>query len=118
MKIKPPFNVTKIGELAAVESLKDKNFINKSIKHNKKWAQILKTIFEKFKIDTNKITANFLFLGFDKCKISAKFFKKKLEEKGIIVRSLEIYGIKNKLRVTIGNSKENKFLINTLKSIF
>ena len=118
MKIKPPFNVTKIGELAAVESLKDKNFINNSIKHNKKWAQILKTNFEKFKITTNKITANFLFLSFDKCKISAKFFKKKLEEKGIIVRSLEVYGIKNKLRVTIGNSKENKFLIKTTKSIF
>ena len=81
MKIKPPFNVTKIGELAAVESLKDKNFINKSIKHNKKWAQILKTNFEKFKINTNKITANFLFLSFDKCKVSAKFFKKNLKKK-------------------------------------
>tara|TARA_A100001035_G_scaffold248837_1_gene219163 strand:+ start:52 stop:1125 length:1074 start_codon:yes stop_codon:yes gene_type:complete len=118
MKIKPPFNVTKIGELAALESLKDKNFINKSIKHNKKWAEILKTNFEKFNINTNTVTANFLFLSFDKCRFSSEFFKKKLEEKGIIVRSLEVYGIKNKLRVTIGNSKENKFLIKTLKSIF
>jgi len=118
MKIKPPFNVTKIGELAALESLKDNNFINKSIKHNKKWAEIIKTNFEKFNINTNTVTANFLFLNFDKCKVSSKFFKKKLEEKGIIVRSLEVYGIKNKLRVTIGNSKENKFLIKTLKSIF
>ncbi len=118
MKIKPPFNVSKIGELSALESLKDKNFIDKSIKHNKKWAKILKTNFEKFNISTNSITANFLFLNFNKCKISSGFFKKKLEEKGIIVRSLEAYGIKNKLRVTIGNSKENIFLIKTLKSIF
>tara|TARA_A100000164_G_scaffold67692_1_gene56382 strand:+ start:259 stop:1341 length:1083 start_codon:yes stop_codon:yes gene_type:complete len=118
MKIKPPFNVSKIGEVSALESLKDKNFINKSIKHNKKWAKTLKTNFEKFNINTNSITANFLFLNFDKCKISSRLFKKKLEEKGIIVRSLEVYGIKNKLRVTIGNSKENIFLIKTLKSIF
>ena len=118
IKIKPPFNVTRIGELAALESLKDKNFISKSVKHNKKWAEILKTNFEKFNINTNSVTANFLFLNFDKCRVNSNFFKKKLEEKGIIVRSLEVYGIKNRLRVTIGNSKENKFLIKTLKSIF
>ena len=118
MKIKPPFNVTKIGELSAIESLKDKKFIDKSIKHNKKWADIIKANFENFNINTNEVSANFLLLNFDKSKISAKKFKNKLEEKGIIVRSLEVYGIKNKLRVTIGNSKENKFLIKTLKSIF
>ena len=118
MKIKPPFNVTKIGELSALESLKDKKFIAKSIKHNKKWAEILKSNFEKYKINTNSVSANFLLLNFDKSKISSKNFKKKLEEKGIIVRSLEVYGIKNKLRVTIGNTKENIFLVKTLKSIF
>tara|TARA_B100001057_G_scaffold408552_1_gene422862 strand:+ start:14 stop:1087 length:1074 start_codon:yes stop_codon:yes gene_type:complete len=118
MKIKPPFNVTKIGELSALESLKDKKFISKSIKHNKKWAEILKSKFEKFNINTNEVSANFLLLNFDRCKISAQKFKKKLERKGIIVRSLEIYGIKNRLRVTIGNSKENNFLIKNLKSMF
>ena len=118
MRIKPPFNVTKVGELSALEALKDKKFIEKSIKHNKKWAEILKSNFENFNINTNTVSANFLLLNFDKCKISAGKFKKKLEEKGIIVRSLEVYDIKNKLRVTIGNSKENKFLIKTLKSIF
>ena len=118
MKIKPPFNVTKIGELSALESLKDKKFIAKSIKHNKKWAEILKSKFEKLNINTNEVSANFLLLNFDRCKISAQKFKKKLEEKGIIIRSLEAYGIKNKLRLTIGNSKENNFLIRILKSIF
>jgi histidinol-phosphate aminotransferase len=118
MNIKPPFNITKIGEISAIESLKDKIFISKSIKHNKKWAEKLKRNLEKNNINTNKVSANFLLLNFDKCKISAQKFKKKLEEKGIIVRSLEVYGIKNKLRVTIGNSKENNFFLKTLKSIF
>ena len=83
-----------------------------------KWAEKLKRNLEKNNINTNKVSANFLLLNFDKCKISAQKFKKKLEEKGIIVRSLEVYGIKNKLRVTIGNSKENNFFLKTLKSIF
>tara|TARA_B100000575_G_scaffold289466_1_gene291290 strand:- start:490 stop:1563 length:1074 start_codon:yes stop_codon:yes gene_type:complete len=118
MKIKPPFNITKIGEMSAIESLRDKKFISKSIKHNKEWAEILKRNLEKFNINTNKVSANFLLLHFDKCKISAQKFKKKLEEKSIIVRSLEAYGIKNKLRVTIGNRKENYFFLKTLRSIF
>ena len=118
MKIKPPFNVTKIGEISAVESLKDIKFLKKSIKHNLIWAKKLKSIFEKFNISTNDISANFLFLNFDKCKFSAKYIKNKLEQKGIIVRSLEIYKIKNKLRITIGNAKENKLLIKALNSIF
>ena len=59
-----------------------------------------------------------MLLHFNKCKISAQKFKKKLEEKGIIVRSLEVYDIKNKLRLTIGNSKENNFFLKTLNSIF
>ena len=42
MKIKPPFNVTKIGEMSAVESLKDIKFVKKSIKHNLFWAKNLK----------------------------------------------------------------------------
>ena len=49
---------------------------------------------------------------------SAKYIKDKLEHKGIIVRSLEIYKIKNKLRITIGNTKENTLLIKALNSIF
>ena len=118
MNIKPPFNITKIGELSAIEALRDKIFISKSIKHNKKWGEKLKRNLEKNNINTNKVSANFLLLNFDKCKISALKFKKKLEEKGIIVRSLEVYGMKNKLRVTIGNSKENNFFLKTVKSIF
>ena len=41
-KIKPPFNVNKIAQVCAIESLKDKSFIKKSIKHNLDWAKKIK----------------------------------------------------------------------------
>ena len=118
MRIKPPFNVTNVGEFSAVESLKDKVFIKKSVKHNLNWANKLKKILKNYNISTNEVTANFLFLNFDKCKLTSSYVKKKLEQKGIIVRSLEIYKIKNKLRITIGNTKENVLLIKAFKTIF
>ena len=41
--IKPPFNVNGLAQLAASESLKDKKFINKSIKQNMFYAKKIKT---------------------------------------------------------------------------
>ena len=106
-KIKPPFNVNKVAQLAAIEALKDNNFIRKSIKHNLFYAKKIKLFLEKYRIYSNEVTANFLFLDFSKTKIKAKELYKKLKDRGIILRLVEEgYGIKNKLRLTIGSKKE------------
>ena len=116
--IKPPFNVNVIAQLAAVESLNDIKFIKKSIKHNSIWCKKIRVILNKFKIQTNETTTNFLFLDFNKCKHSAKFVQKRLEKDGIIVRSMESYNIKNSLRLTIGSGPDNNRLIKSLNKIF
>ena len=116
--IKPPFNVNKIAQLAAIESLKDKKFINKSIKHNLTWSNKIKKDLEKFGISSNKISANFLLLNFNKCKLSSKSIEKKLISNGILLRETKTYGIKNSLRMTIGNNSENKAFLNTMNKIF
>jgi len=117
-KIKPPFNVNKIAQLCAIEALKDKEFIKKSIKHNIIWCTKIKKELEKYNISTNKIGPNFFLLNFNKSKISSKKVEKKLEDSGIILREMMSYGIKNCLRLTIGNKKENLLFINKMKSIF
>jgi len=43
---------------------------------------------------------------------------KKLLNDGIIVRSMEEYKIKNCLRLSVGNSLENKYLLKVVKKIF
>jgi len=117
--IKPPFNVNHLAQTAAIEALKDKNFISKSVKHNIIEANKVKNILEKLNIFSNEVTANFLLLNFDKCKFSARHVFNKLQSKGIILRSTDNgYNIKNKLRLTIGSKKENIKFISTIKSIF
>ncbi len=116
-RIKPPFNVNKIAQLSAIVSLKDKKFIDKSIKHNLYWTKKLQNFFDSKKIKTNERSANFFLMDFDKCNISANYVYKKLEKKGIILRKMDNYNMKNKLRVTIGSSKENQKLINNLKNL-
>ena len=116
-KIKPPFNVNKIAQLSAIESLKDYKFVNKSVKHNLNWSIKIKKFLENKKINTNKIAANFFLLDFDKCKRSAKYVQKKLEKKGIILRSMESYKMKNKLRMSIGSSSQNRKFIKEISNI-
>ena len=116
--IKPPFNVNMAAQLAAVAALNDKSFINKSVKHNLIWANKIKKFLNKLNIITNEVTANFLLLNFSKCKYSANYIKKKLENNGIILRSMQTYKINNALRLTIGSNSANNKLIRILNKIF
>jgi len=117
--IKPPFNVNQLAQIAATESLKDKNFVNQSVKHNIVEANKVKNILEKLNIFSNEITANFLLLNFDKSRFSANYVFNKLQSKGIILRSTENgYSIKNKLRLTIGSKKENAIFVKAIRVIF
>jgi histidinol-phosphate aminotransferase len=118
-RIKPPFNVNQTAQSVATEALKDKKFVKRSIKHNLIWANKIKNFLNELNIFTNQVSANFFLLNFDKSKFSAKYVFRKLELKGIILRSTEEgYNIKNKLRLTIGSSKENIRFINVMKNIF
>ena len=117
-KIKPPFNVNKIAQECAVESLKDKSFIKKSVKHNFDWAKKIQKEMKSYNIQTNEIGPNFFLLDFKSCKLTASFVERNLEKSGIILREMNSYGIKNCLRLTIGNAKENILLIKQMKKIF
>ena len=116
--IKPPFNVNEVAQLCAIEALKDNKFISKSVKHNLYWSKKIKKSLEEFDIYSNKISANFLLLNFNHCKLSAISIEKKLERQGIILREMDTYGIDNHLRLTIGNSVENKLFLKEIKKIF
>ena len=116
--IKPPFNVNKIAQLCAIESLKDSKFITKSVKHNLFWSNKIKNSLERFNIFCNKVSANFLLLNFGKCKLTANNIEKKLLKKGLILRETKTYGIKNCLRLTIGNNSENKLFLKSINRIF
>ena len=117
-KIKPPFNVNYFAELCATKAILDKGFVRKSVRHNLFWGNKIKKIFENYKIYSNEVNTNFLLLNFDKSKISSKLFFEKLVKNGILVRGMKEYNIKNSLRLSIGNSNENKYLLKVTRKIF
>ena len=116
-KIKPPFNVSRPALFAASVALKDTSWLNKEIKHIQKWSKKFYDLFRELNIHTNRTSVNFLLINFDKINKNSKEVFFALAKKGILLRQMDVYSIKNSLRVTIGNNKENLKLISELKKI-
>ena len=117
-KIKPPFNVNRPALFAAAAAIRDTVWLKKEVNHISKWNKILFKKFKEMKIATNESKTNFLLLNFDRVNISSKKVFQKLGNAGILVRAMNVYGIKNSLRITIGKSKENKKLMSIFRKIF
>ena len=116
-KVKPPFNVSRPALFAASAAIKDSAWLNKEVKHVNKWNKKMFNEFKRLKIETNKSYSNFLLVNFDRVKINSSKVFKLLAKTGILVRKMDVYGIKNSLRITIGKSNENRKLISKLRKI-
>ena len=117
-EIKPPFNVSRPALFAATQAIQDTNWLNKAINHNNYWSEKIFDVIDEIGIATNKTKANFFLLNFDIVSKSSSQVFNKLANSGILVRQMDVYNIKNSLRVTIGNNYENKKFITTLRKIF
>ena len=117
-EIKPPFNVSRPALFAATQAVLDTKWLNKAIQHNNFWAEKIFSVIDEIGISTNRTNVNFFLLNFDFVNKSASQVFNKLANSGILVRQMDVYNIKNSLRVTIGNTKENKKFISVLRKIF
>ena len=115
--VKPPFNINRAALFAAAESIRDISWLKKEIKHVNKWAKIFYNNFNNLGIETNFSYGNFLLVNFNKIRGNSKKIFLKLAKSGILVRKMDVYKIKNSLRITIGNNFENKKFIKVIKEI-
>ncbi|MCH9812939.1 MAG: histidinol-phosphate transaminase [Epsilonproteobacteria bacterium] len=104
-KMRPPFNITTLSLVAAIEAAKDEAFVEESIALHQEEigryeAFAKENGFEYIDSYTNFIT--YLFPDdMDSTKISDALFKE-----GVIIRNLASYGM-NAVRITIGTAKQN-----------
>ena len=113
-KIRAPFNITTLSLAAAIEALKDEDFVKDCIEKNfiemKRYEKYCQDNgFEYIPSYTNFITIllkNFI----------SKTVAQKLLEKGMIVRDLTGYGL-NAIRITIGTNKQNTKLFKLLDEV-
>jgi histidinol-phosphate aminotransferase len=104
-KLRAPFNITTLTLAAAIEALKDEEFVTSCIAKNfdemTRYEEYAKERgFEYIPSYTNFITIKF------GDKFVSKVVAQKLLERGVIVRDLTGYG-QNAIRITIGRNEQN-----------
>lgn len=113
-----PFTVTRPSQAATLAALDDKDFVSKSIKMVTEGKSYYYKELERLKFKFFKTDSNFIALNTYPKK--AKELSLKLLEKGIIVRECSTFGHGGEhiLRITIGEEKHNKRVIQALKELF
>jgi len=115
-RIRPPFNVNSLAQIAAIECLNDRQHIQKSIRIVEEGKKYLYNEFKKLGIEYIKSAANFILVRTTPYK--GKYIFIKLLEKGVIVRAMDEYNFPDFIRVSIGKPKENKKFISEFKKIY
>ena len=111
-QVREPFNVNMLAQFAATAALEDKKHVLRSQKLIKEGRQFLCDEFKKMKLFYVPSVTNFVLFN-----VGEKSFQiyNKLMRKGIIVREMSAWGLKNFLRVTVGTNKENRLFLKYLK---
>lgn len=114
-KIRAPFNITTLSLAAAIEALKDEEFVKDCITKNFEEMKRYEEYATKRGFEYIPSYTNFITIKFDK-KLSSKTIAQKLLEKGMIVRDLTSYN-QNAIRITIGTATQNRRLFELLDEV-
>ncbi len=113
-RVRGPFNTNTGAQVAAIAALEDQEFIEKSVQSNNQGKEYLYSAFEEMGLEYIPTHANFLMV---KINISSSEVFKALLKKGVIIRSADIYGMDDWIRVTIGTCEENEIFVKALKEV-
>ncbi|KAB3530345.1 histidinol-phosphate transaminase [Alkaliphilus serpentinus] len=109
-RIRGPFNVNALAQVAAMAALEDTDFLKKSYRVNKEGKEYLYNAFKEMGIKFAPSEANHIFL--DATKDSQLVFTE-LQRRGMIIRPM--YGTYT--RVSIGTMEQNKKFIELFKEV-
>jgi histidinol-phosphate aminotransferase len=111
-RVRQPFNVSNIAQVAAVAALADQDFVHGSRALNAQGMQALTTGFKRLGLSWIPSYANFVSF---KVPRAAEVFQHLLRQ-GVIVRPIAGYGMPEYLRVTVGTGAENARFLAALEA--
>ena len=110
-KVRQPFNTNHLAQVAAIEALKDQEFVEFCVQENEKGKEQLYEGLERRGIEFIPTYANFIMFKVD----NAREIYENLLKLGIIVRPA--FGFDNYLRVSIGRQDENEKFLKALDKL-
>jgi histidinol-phosphate aminotransferase len=114
-KLRAPFNITTLTLAAAIEALKDEEFVNTCIAKNFEEMKRYEEYASQKGFEYIPSYTNFITIKFGN-KFVSKEVAQKLLETGVIVRDLTGYG-QNAIRITIGTNDQNTKVFKQLDEV-
>jgi histidinol-phosphate aminotransferase len=112
-KVKLPFNVNRLGQVAALAALEDGEHVARSREMNERGKKRLYRVLEETGFDYVPTQANFILVNTGNC---ADLFDRLLRH-GVIVRAGEALGVPGHVRITVGDRDQNDRLERALRLI-
>ncbi len=113
-RVRQPFNVNHLAQVAARLALEDQAFVKKSVLMNEQGKQQLTQGFERLGLSFLPSHGNFIPV---EIKIPGKDVFQALLQNGIIVRPLAPYKLEHYFRMIIGTPKENEACLKALENV-
>ena len=113
-RVRNAFSVSALAEAAGLAAIRDEAHIRRSVENNAAGAAWLLDRFVELGLRAVPTSANFVYFEIDD---SADAFAQRMQNEGVIVRSLVPWGIPNGIRVTIGTPHQNEKFLAALKKI-
>ena len=111
-RVRQPFNINSVAQAAAIAALKDIDFCQGCRRENAIGREVLDSGLNAMGLETFGGSANFVLTKVG----NGNACFKALQSKGIIVRPLNIYGMPEYVRITIGTPQENTRLLKAMKT--
>src|SRR3974377_422989 len=112
-KLRTPFNVTNVGQPAALAALDDTEHVRRSVEMNRRERQRLNDELQKLGLSPVPSETNFLFIPMGP---QPKSLCDELLHEGVIVRPLGWMGFPEALRISVGSPSENTKLLGAMSS--
>lgn len=113
-RIRGPFNINSLAQKAAVTALESESHLEICHNLNQKEKEFLYQQFEKLGLDYIETQANFMMVDLEMP--AAEVFEK-MQQRGVIIRPGNQFGMDSWIRVTVGTRADNEFFIRNLKKV-
>ncbi|MFH0959280.1 MAG: histidinol-phosphate transaminase [Pseudomonadota bacterium] len=113
-RVKPPFNVNLLAQVAAIAAISDNEHVRRSIELNQLGRRFICDELRELGFKAIDSQANFV--AFQPTGDAGNLYLALLKE-GIIVRHLKSFGLPDYIRVTVGLEDQNKKLIEVIRKV-
>jgi histidinol-phosphate aminotransferase len=112
-RVRPPFNVTRAAQIAALAALGDEDHIRRAVEVNRAGIAQVTEGLAALPLDVTPSHGNFVLID---VRWPAKPVFDGLLRRGVIVRPVANYGLLTHLRVSIGTEEENALFLEALRA--